>query len=127
MLWGPADQLRGDGHAELPPVTSVPPHAFYGCEALRSVGLPASLTVIGEYAFAGSALESIDLASVMKIDEYAFAGCNALKSVTVPSSARVAGDAFAFNVLRTDLPACEQAPQRVFILLLVGGVDLGHP
>ena len=56
--------------------------AFEGCEALTDLYLGEGVVEIGEYAFCGIAIESLDIpASVMRIGEYAFAGCENLLDV----------------------------------------------
>lgn len=61
-------------------------NAFYGCDALKSIKLPDTVTEIGAGAFAGcAALTAIDLSdSILSIGELAFAGCAALEEVTLP-------------------------------------------
>jgi hypothetical protein len=59
------------------------------CTSLKSVAdLPASVTEIGEYAFAYcTSLASITLpASVRQIGKNAFSGCTSLASITIPES-----------------------------------------
>lgn len=54
-------------------VTAIPNRCFYGNENLKHITLPASLTSIGDYAFADSALESVSFGgSVAAIGKYAF-------------------------------------------------------
>ena len=74
--------------AELFGVTEIGGAAFYGCTALASVVIPASVTEIGGAAFYGcTALASVVIpASVTEIGESAFKGCTALASVVIPES-----------------------------------------
>lgn len=56
-------------------VTAIPKRCFYGNENLKHITLPDSLTSIGEYAFADSALESVTFGgSAAAIGKYAFQG-----------------------------------------------------
>ena len=67
------------------PVTSIGSYAFYWCDRLTSIEMPASVTSIGDEAFSScDSLTSIEMpASVTSIGSYAFAGCNSLTSITV--------------------------------------------
>ena len=66
-------------------VTTIGDWAFDGC-ALTSVDMP-SVTTIGVGAFSScSALTSVDMPSVMTIGDESFYGCDALTSVDIPSS-----------------------------------------
>ena len=68
-------------------VTSVGKGAFYECEAIVSVKLPAELVSIGDCAFEFcKKIESISVPSkVISIGLSAFAGCIGLKSINLPS------------------------------------------
>lgn len=82
-------------------VTKIGAKAFRNARYLRSVSLPASLTEIGKYAFAGSYLERVyflGTSSLELIDDYAFMNCN-LKSFDCPASLREIG-AWAFDGCR---------------------------
>lgn len=71
--------------------------AFYYCEGITSVTLPAGLTSISAYTFYGcSALMSIDIPDgVTEIGGYAFYGCSALKTIDLPSGLdSIGSDAF---------------------------------
>ena len=67
-------------------VTSIGNKAFYYCEALTAVTIPASVTAIGNSAFSGcKALTAVTIPeSVTAIGESAFYGCSALTSVSLP-------------------------------------------
>ena len=66
-------------------VTSIKAYAFYRCEQLTDVVLPAGLTGIGEYGFCGcTGLTGIAIpAGVTTIANYAFEGCSGMIGVTV--------------------------------------------
>ena len=97
-------------------VTGIGALAFYGCERLVSVSLPASLTRIGVRAFKDctallyinfpavtreigtaafencASLSNIHLPEgLLRIDNYAFSRCSSLIAVTVPQSVRYFG------------------------------------
>lgn len=93
VVWG---NKPYEGDIVIPPVVrhknkylvvaEIAEKAFSSCRGLRSVVLPASVTVIGREAFSQSGLSSITLPeSVLKIRAGAFAGSN-LKAVALPSS-----------------------------------------
>lgn len=69
---------------------------FASCSSLRSISLPEGVTRIGNYAFAGSALESIDLSQYRgKIGVGAFNKCNGIDRLSLPADnpyCRVSGD-----------------------------------
>ena len=64
--------------------------AFNGCSSLVEITLPATLTMIGTYAFQNcSALTKVNgLGSthVNKLGSYTFQGCSALKEITLPAT-----------------------------------------
>lgn len=58
--------------------------AFYNCDYLTYVTLPESLTKIGNYAFFGTKIRSINIPSTLNdINEYTFWGCSELKYIGV--------------------------------------------
>lgn len=66
----------------LADATAIGDNAFYFCDALKSVSLPAA-TTIGTCAFQGcSALTSVSLPVATSIGDCAFEGCSALKTLT---------------------------------------------
>jgi hypothetical protein len=74
--------------ADLPAsVTQIGEDAFAGCASLASITIPASVTQIGGNAFYNcTSLASITLpASVTQIGEHAFRGCTSLASITLPA------------------------------------------
>lgn len=70
-------------------ITTIPDNMFSGCTALEEVVLPdRKLLTIGESAFAGTALESIDIPStVTAIGASAFAGCPSLETLDLSALA----------------------------------------
>ena len=75
----------------------LPTDAFYEKTSLKSVKLPKTLKIIGDYAFRNcSSLKSITIPdSVTSIGDYAFAYCTSLTNVTIPDSVtEIGGDAF---------------------------------
>jgi hypothetical protein len=75
---------------------SIEASAFENCVSLRSLSIPASVTMIGRRCFAGplSSLSVVEFeagSKLRQIDEGAFAGCLCLKSIIVPSSVQTLG------------------------------------
>ena len=79
-------------------VTSIGEGAFAGCTGLTSIEIPASVTSIEDGAFGGcSGLTSIEIpASVTSIEAYAFYGCLGLTSIEIPASVTFIGG-YAFK------------------------------
>ena len=75
-------------------VTHIGGYAFYGCEAMKSVRIPASVLTIGEFAFYGcAALQSLTLPEKLQsADWFAFYGCASLKELVVPNGVTSLGD-----------------------------------
>ena len=80
-------------------VASIPDYAFYDCNDLHAVLLPASVRSVGKYAFYDcSELESIEgLDSVVSIGEYAFAKCKTMYRVVLGDALETVGFAAFFN------------------------------
>ena len=68
--------------------------AFYHCCSIKSVEIPGSVEVVGEYAFTYcDELEELYLGTgIKKIEEGAFWMCPWLKSVEIPGSVEVVGE-----------------------------------
>lgn len=65
-------------------VTSIGSSAFDGCNELTSVVIPDGITTIGEMAFCGSGLTSLEIPrSVTAIGDKAFINCSSLTSIVV--------------------------------------------
>ena len=73
---------------EIPSVSSIRDHAFYGCTSLTSVKIGNSVTRIGNHAFYGcTSLTSVKIGnSVTGIGDYAFYSCTSLTSVKIGNS-----------------------------------------
>ncbi len=71
-------------------LTSIGGYAFYGCESLTSMELPADVAVIDERAFSGcNKLKTVTFAgdsTLESIGEYAFYNCTALASFAIPET-----------------------------------------
>lgn len=68
-------------------IRSIGKYAFAGCTGLRFVTLPSTLTEIGEQAFSGSPIRSIDIPdNVSSLGEKAFYDCSVLATVELSSS-----------------------------------------
>ena len=75
----------------------IEPYAFYGCTALTSMEIPASVNYIGSYSFAGCSAMTASLpAALITVDTGAFRDCRALTSLTIPAGlSRVGQNAFS--------------------------------
>lgn len=76
------------GQFEIPAsVTVIEEYAFYGCTGLTSVVIPASVTVIEDHAFQGcTGLTSVTIpGNVTSIGDSAFRECTGLTSLTIPA------------------------------------------
>ena len=84
-------------------ITAVPDYAFAFCTALTATGLNAEMTAVGDYAYFGTKIGSVDLANVKTIGEYAFAMSYAT-SAQIADGATVSASAFenCYNLVRVD-------------------------
>ena len=78
--------------------TSISTYAFYGCTALTSFDVPASVQSIGYGAFQGcTSLRTLSIGSGVRIiNAYAFNGCSALTSLNIPNGVTALGN-YAFQ------------------------------
>ena len=78
------------------PVVGIGDYAFYGCDLLKNVTIPNTVTTIGESAFLCSSIESVVIPdSVRSIGADAFQCCRNLKSIRIPSGiTRIASGTF---------------------------------
>lgn len=74
-------------------VTSIGDYAFYGCENVTSVTLPATVTQIGKLAFYGcGSLNTLTLPdSLTMVEDYAFAKASGLGTIAFKGSAPLFG------------------------------------
>ena len=89
---------RLDGAA----VVEIGKDAFLERHSLRSVAIPDSVEVVGEFAFAGCCrLQELHLgAGIKKIEKDAFRDCSSLRRVVLPSPLEAfARDAFVESVV----------------------------
>ena len=79
------------------PVTEIKASAFEGC-GLSSVTIPASIERIGDKAFYGSSIESVEFKGAdVTLGSSVFSYCFNLSSVTLPSSLKKIPDSSFFN------------------------------
>lgn len=78
-------------------LTEISRQTFYGCSSLKSLVIPSTVKAIGDSAFSGSAIISIDLpSSITSIVYFAFQDCEHLRTVTINSTnIRIGEKAFA--------------------------------
>ena len=99
---GPEVTIDANGHCELPAgMTSVPVEAFSdwdgryeGCTALKSIGIPSSVTAIGMAAFDRCiSLEAVSIPpSVTAIEQCTFIACFSIRAVGIPTSVTSIGE-----------------------------------
>ena len=88
--------LSGANIAIINGYSSIGSSAFQNATSLNSITIPASVTSIGQYAFAYTNITSISIpSSITSIDEYAFA-FTYITSISIPSSVTSIGQ-YAFS------------------------------
>lgn len=71
----------------LDSLSDLQPRAFYSCSALQSIPLSSSLSSVGEYALAGTALTSATIPyNVISLGEGIFENCDSLVSASISCS-----------------------------------------
>ena len=81
------------------PVTAIGSNAFESVRSFKSVSIPASVTTIGEKAFAHCGVTSVTFATnsqLTTVDRYAFFSSSSLQSIALPDGVTTIGKA-AFN------------------------------
>ncbi|MCH5163503.1 MAG: leucine-rich repeat protein, partial [Clostridiales bacterium] len=90
---------NGDDHALALPNSingmqySIAPYAFYYNSKIASIMIPASVTTIGDFAFSGTRLVSVDILgeTLEYVGRYAFAGCSDLIFINLPDTVTYIG------------------------------------
>ena len=62
-------------------------NAFFNCQALQSIELPATLKEIGSYAFCATGLTKVTIPesnTLSELPQFCFFQCGSLKEVTIP-------------------------------------------
>jgi hypothetical protein len=77
-------------------ITEIGTYAFAGCEKLTEINME-NIKVIGDYAFAESAVTSMNLPNVEKIGKYAFVNCMALTNLSLSENGCVIGEGAFIN------------------------------
>ena len=82
-----AGPVGGGFDFEFAWTTTIPDYAFSGCNELRTIDLPSSITSIGAFAFesCSSLLNIPDMENVTDIGIYAFSRCWSLTSISIPN------------------------------------------
>ncbi|CEN47239.1 leucine-rich repeat domain-containing protein [Capnocytophaga canimorsus] len=93
----PCDKIPADGKVVIPNgIVRIDYDAFNGCQELKSIVIPNSVSYIASRAFAGTKLTAIKLPRDIRIVEReAFSGCSDLVSVTLPEGVvKIENEAF---------------------------------
>lgn len=64
----------------------IPDGAFSGLSNVTTVVFQTNVRELGEYAFSGCGLNSVDLSTVVKMGKYVFQSCDSLRGVTIPNN-----------------------------------------
>ena len=83
-------------------ITTIGNYVFFNCSGLKSITIPAGVSVIGEYAFSGcTGLTSITIPEgVNTIRNSAFYGCSGLTSITIPAGVTSIGNSAFYGCSR---------------------------
>lgn len=85
-------------HIKFPNLSKVSKYLFNGCEALKSIEIPASVKDVEAYAFSNTGLEEIIFEEgLVNIYERAFAECKNLKEVVLPDSVKYIEESAFYN------------------------------
>lgn len=69
-------------------VTQIPANILYGVSTVKSIEIPANVTKLGNYAFAGTGISSIVVPStITSVGNYVFANCASLTDITLENNA----------------------------------------
>lgn len=86
------------------PITQIVSYAFDGCNYLKEITIPNTVTSIGYRAFYDcDGLETVNMGNnVESIDRFAFANCASLKTITIPNSVTsISSEAFLDTQLKS--------------------------
>ena len=85
---------------DLGHVSSVDFGAFQGCIAITELVLPDTLTALGNQAFSGIGITTLEISGIDMISDYAFSQCNSLTTVVLGEGVSYIGYA-AFGYCRS--------------------------
>ena len=81
--------------------TTVPNKLFFECEDMTNVAFPDTVTKIGNHAFRGAGVESVNLPqSLTRIGESSFFGCANLKRIIIPDSVTLLGRKLSYGTMK---------------------------
>jgi hypothetical protein len=98
------------------PITSIEGYAFYECDALTTVSLPAATSIGASAFYECDALATVSLPAATGIGRYAFYNCDALTTVSLPVATSIGASAFyGCDALATvSLPAATGIDDQAF-------------
>ena len=93
-------------------------YAFYNCGSLTcnelGGGNMSNISVIGDYAFAGTRLANVDLSNLSRAGVGAFKDCSKLKSVKLGEKTRLAPNMFENTAVESVVLYCDTIPDQAF-------------
>jgi hypothetical protein len=97
-------------------VSSVRPHAFYGCSNLSAIDLPSCTKTLTAAFYSCESLTSVSMPTCTTIGIEAFAYCTALESINLPECKLVSDGAFmgCTSLSVMSLPKCSSIRHAAF-------------
>lgn len=84
-------------------IRNIKPASFMNCKSLQSMSTGEKLALIGERAFMGAGIQTLDIpetSELRSIGPWAFAGCQYLRIITLPESLAAIGEGAFFDCIR---------------------------
>ncbi|MCI6400481.1 MAG: leucine-rich repeat domain-containing protein [Candidatus Fimivicinus sp.] len=96
-------------------VKTIEDHAFYQCNRITGLTIPANVDVIGDYTFAGcNRLEWVTIMNgTERIGDHAFAECDRLQKIRIPGSVRQIGSYAFYGCGRLETVSMKKGVQEI--------------